>query len=98
MVVADFESLFDTWEILGSLAYCESVEDEELKDTSARVWIPVGRNGWRDPSRQRLLQQMSPPRGEFSGLVEAGFGIGSSERLATTVRRYDAFARQLGWW
>ena len=46
-VVADFEDLFDTWEILGSLAFCDTATKEQLEDGSQDIWVPVGRNGWR---------------------------------------------------
>ena len=54
-VVADFEELYDTWEILGSLAYCDTLTIDELQDESRRTWIPLGRNGWRHASRRRIL-------------------------------------------
>ena len=95
-VVADFDDLYDTWEILGALAFCDRETREMIEDDSAQVWCLVGRNGWRYPSRRRILDRLLS--GDvFGKLVAAGFGGGSAERLAKTVERYERFAAGLNW-
>ena len=94
--VADFEDLYDVWEILGSLAYCDTMSMEELQEERGRVWIPAGRNVWRQASRERILARF---RGDlFGGLVDAGFGGGSPEKLEAVVSRYEGFVRRIPWW
>ena len=83
--VADFEGLFDTWELLGALAYCDTLPMEELKDENHRVWMPAGRNAWRRRSRERVLTRVRDDA--FGRLVDAGFGGGSPEKLAAAVDR-----------
>lgn len=96
-VVADFEDLFDTWEILGSLAYCERMTMDELQGENVSTWIPVGRNGWRSQSRQRVLARILG--GDTLGeLIDAGFGGGSAEKLVAAVRKYNDAAQRMGWW
>ena len=92
-VVADFDELYDMWEILGSLAYCDTLTMQQLQIESHRVSIPAGRNAGRYPLRERVLTRI---RGEvFEGLVDAGFGGGRAEKLAAAVDRYDHDARAL---
>ena len=94
-VVADFDDLYDTWEILGSLAYCERVSMEDLKADDGEFWAPVGRNGWRG-SLDRIVRRIATGDG-LGALVSAGFGAGSRERLAASVKRYARFSRGIRW-
>ena len=96
-VVADFDDLYDTWEILGALAFCDKLPQEQLESDGGRTWIPVGRNGWRYLSRRRILDRLLKGA-VFENLVAAGFGGGSAERLAKSAQRYERFAAELNWW
>ena len=50
-IVSDFEQLYETWEIIGSLTYCERYTLEELQaaisggSMPGYAWMPVGRSG-----------------------------------------------------
>ena len=94
--VADFEGLYDTWELLGALAYCDTLPMEELKDENHPVWMPAGRNAWRQRSRERVLTRIRDDA--FGRLVDAGFGGGSPEKLAAAVDRYEGFVRGMSRW
>ena len=95
-VVADFEGLYDTWEILAALAYCEKYSADELANDRDPAYAPVGCAGWRGRSRQRVL-------GDILGtdlrrdLVEAGFGAGREESLQAAVGNYARFVAKLQW-
>ena len=94
-VVADFEELYDTWEILGSLGYCETLSMEQLEAEDGHFWAPVGRNGWRR-SLERIVRRIATGDG-LDALVSAGFGAGSPERLAASVKQYARFSSRMRW-
>ena len=93
-VIADFESLYDLWEILFALAYLEASVDDHQASSPRPPWAPVGRNTWRHHSRQRILERIST--GDLCReLVAAGFGGGQEERLTAIVNSYSDFAASL---
>ena len=95
-VHVDFESLHDIWEILVALAYLETHVGEESKNNVSACWAPVGRNGWRHPSRQRILERIA--NGDLCReLRVAGFGGGREERLTALVYSYSNFVASLRW-
>ena len=94
-VVGDFEDLYDTWEILGSLVFCETLSTEQLEAEDGAFWAPVGRNGWRR-SIDRVVRRIATGDG-LEALVSAGFGAGSPERLAASVKRYARFSSGIRW-
>ena len=91
-VVADFEGLYDTWEILAALAYCETHSADELADRSHPAYAPVGRNGWRNGGRshQRILDDLQS-RDLRRDLAAAGFGAGQEEWLPAAAGNYARF-------
>ena len=96
-VHADFEGLHDIWEILVALAYLETRVDDQFDHTANPPWAPVGRNGWRDLSRQRILERIT--RGDLCReIISAGFSGGQEEHLTATVNSYSSFVARLGWW
>ena len=95
-VVADFEHLYDTLEILGALVFCETLTTDQMDDEIGDVWLRVGRNDWRGSARGRILERVV--YGEmFRALVAAGFGGGSAERVATWVKQCGRFAWRVRW-
>ena len=92
-MIGDFEDLYDTWEILGSLAFCEALSTEQLEAEDGGFWAPVGRNGWRR-SIDRVVRRIATGDG-FEALVSAGFGAGSRERLAASVKRYARYSSRM---
>ena len=95
-VHADFEGLFDIWEILVSLAFLETRVGAQSDSKSRWPWVPVGRNGWREQSRRRILKRISD--GDLHPeLIAAGFSGGQEERLAASVISYSEFVAGLRW-
>ena len=95
-VHADFEGLFDTWEILVALAFLETRVDAQSDNNSRRPWSPVGRNGWRNQSRRHILERIS--NGDLHReLIAAGFSAGHEERLTATAISYSEFVAELRW-
>ena len=96
-VHADFEGLHDIWEILVALAYLETRVDEQSDFNANPPWSPVGRNGWRNQSRQRILERIA--RGNLRReILSAGFSGGQQEHLTATVNSYSSFVAGLRWW
>ena len=93
-VIADFEGLHDLWEILVGLA-CAEKKVSEPPDPHALpfFWVPVGRNGWRFQSRDRILKRITT--GNLGReLIAAGFGFGKQELLTEAAKRYSEFANR----
>ena len=88
--VVDFEQLYETWEILGAIAYSERFTLEHLQRClSGREYetVPVGRSGWNVQTRRRILAQFQQTDVN-KRLLEAGFANGQEEYLAAVVSNY----------
>lgn len=100
--VPDFQLLYETWEILGSLAYCECYSVEELKPKSPGsamgdfMSAPVGRSLWNDGTRNRVIRQIQSDELK-QVLLEAGFGNGESEHLEEAIRNFQRIAGYFRW-
>ena len=92
-MLADFEELYETWEILGSIIHLErhdlvtikaAVENEDRRDFE---WMPVGRSAWHSEMRNRILTRVEndPLRAE---LLSAGLAKGDEEFLRLTLANY----------
>jgi hypothetical protein len=99
-VLPDFEQLYESWEILGSLAYLEGAEIAELDAALAApspdsfVWFPIGRSGWNERVRKRLLGDLLSD-GTRSSLIKAGFGKGADDFLQKSVANYQRLAARI---
>ena len=101
-VVSNFEQLYETWEILSSLVYCECYGVEDLQPKSPEgtvrdfVWAPVGRSGLNNRTRSKIIRQIQ--NDEFKqALLGAGFGKGQSEHLEEAIGNLQRIAGNL-WW
>ena len=84
--VADFEEQFDVWEILASVTYCETDDS----------WAPLGRNGRRYVSRERVIHRVGQGGDLHVALRKAGFG--GRPGLTTCVKRYVGIVSQVRRW
>ena len=83
-VVPNLDQVYETWEVLGCLAFGEQfavTESNALhvdgKDPAPDFgWLPVGRSGWRPQSRERILKFIQEERTK-GDLLKAGFGNGN---------------------
>jgi hypothetical protein len=101
-VLPDFEGLYESWEILGSLTYLEHAEINELDAALAEVphngwiWCPVGRSGWHSEMRQRILKEFLNDATKRE-ILEAGFAKGDEQFLQKAVENYRRLARRMEW-
>ena len=92
-VITDFEELHNLWEILVALAYVETQVGAPHNPETLPFWAPVGRNGWRFRSRNRILKQIMA--GELGHeLIAAGFGRGKRESLIAAADSYSDFTNR----
>ncbi|NKM58472.1 hypothetical protein GFL21_28930 [Rhizobium anhuiense] len=98
----DFGLLFETWEILGGIAYLERTDealiDEALAQPSQRnwTWLPAGRSAWNRPTRERILQEIMETETRAE-LLKAGFAKGSDSFLEKLVTNYKRMASHMRW-
>lgn len=99
-VVADFEDLYETWEILASQnGMTSELRDELEKVTSSSslndwVWVPIGRSAWDGDRRTRIIQRLKsdPLKAQ---LLAAGFWSGDEELIELSFQNYSRLARRI---
>ena len=75
-VVPNFEKLYEMWEVLGSIVYCEhyTLEDIQVAISNGKyVRMPVGRNRWN--RRNRVIEHIQDEDLK-KGLLQAEFSKG----------------------
>lgn len=98
----DFETLFESWEILGGLADLEKVAAADLDAALAErgrdsyVWFPIGRGSWNEGVRERVLEGLLS-EGVRPSLLKAGFGKGDEAFLRKSVENYRRLAGRFRW-
>ncbi len=101
-IVSDSEELYQTWEILASLAYSErhtlvSIQVAISSPTRPDLgWVPVGRSGPDFQTRRRIIERIENSNLK-QALLEAGFGNGQPEFLSASVTNYQRIATFLLW-
>ena len=100
-MLPEFERLYEAYEVLGSLAHLERAEIAELEAELAEqprngfVWFPIGRSGWHERMRERILEDFLSD-GMKPVLLEAGFGKGDDDFLQKSVANYRRLAGRMG--
>jgi hypothetical protein len=98
----EFELLFERFEILASLAFLDSAETADIEAALTNQasrnwsWMPVGRSGWHDSVRDRLLKEIQSER-MAKDLLGAGFARGREEHLRLSVTNFLRIAGRMGW-
>ena len=99
-IVPSFDELYETWEIMGSLAYSECYELEHIqadfsnRNTLSFALMPVGRSGWDLQTRQRILERIQNNDLNLS-LLEAGFGKGQREFLEVAISHFQRIGEHM---
>ena len=100
-VLPDFEQLYESWEVLGSITYLEGAEINELDVALSAaphngfLWCPVGRSSWHSDMRDRIFEDyLSGPAKQ--ALLKAGFANGDDEFLQKAVTNYRRIADRMG--
>lgn len=98
-VAPNFEELYETWEILGSLAYCECYTLEAIRTVMSDngfVRVPVGRSGLKYKNRVLELIQGEDFK---KNLLQAGFANGQEVFFDETIANFHRVVEriQFGW-
>ena len=100
-IVPSFEQLYDTWEMMGSLTYCERYTLEGLQaamsnkgGTRGYSWMPVGRSGWNIQASDRIIRLIQNDDVKQS-LLEAGFGKGQSDFFEAAIDNFKRMADRI---
>ena len=103
-IVPNFEQLYETWEIIGSLTYCERYGLADLQaamsgsgaQNTQHIFMPIGRSGWHREIRERILDLIQ--NGDLKrDLLEAGFAKGQKEFLDATIGIFRIVAGRMEW-
>ncbi|TGG92163.1 MAG: hypothetical protein ERJ67_06740 [Aphanocapsa feldmannii 277cV] len=84
-ILADFKGIYDTWEILLALTYCEKADDEMPLEYKLDC-LRISDRAWRLQRPERICKQIRNLRRE---LITAGFADGNEERLAEIIDEYE---------
>lgn len=101
---ANFELLFERFELMGSLAAFHENDEAQLEkavEASAvrndvLAWMPVGRAGWHSAGARTLLQELED-ESRIAELLKAGFAKGSRRFLQLFTENFKLYARRMGW-
>ena len=101
-IVADFESIYERYEVLGSLTHLERNQKTEVQAGLAAetqrpgAWMPVGRTGWNERNGDRLLSQIQSEPLKTT-LLTPGFGKGHPETLDLFLPNYTRYTDRMRW-
>lgn len=95
----DYELLFERFEFLGSLAFLEHTELEDLQSILRGQdfrWMPIGRIGWHESNAEKLLREIAtvPFR---TDLINAGFGNRSEPFLELSISNFRRMSSRMRW-
>ena len=100
-LVPSFEQLYETWEMMGSLAFSECYTVEQINKSMSNhsqpgyAWVPVGRYGWHNETRRRILGFVQQDKVK-SQLVRAGFGNGHPELFDAAINNILRIVGRMG--
>ncbi len=101
-LMSDFESLFERYELLGSLAYLEKYSKDDVRETLAQnpmqgfAWMPVGRIGWHSETREKLIAEFQSERFR-APIIKSGFAHGDPEFLDLFIENFGRAASKMRW-
>lgn len=101
---ANFELLFERFELMGSLAAFHEHDEAQLETrvqaSAARnevlAWMPVGRAGWHSTGARTLLQELED-ESRIVELLKAGFAKGSRRFLQLFAENFKRNAQRMSW-
>ena len=101
-VVSSFEELYEMWEVIVSLTYCERYSLKELQkgvsqsSISGTTWMPVGRSGWNSQTRDLIIRHIQSDELK-KNLLKAGFGNGQADSLEAAIGNFMQIAGRMQW-
>lgn len=101
---ANFELLFERFELMGSLAaFHENDEAQLAKSAQAAsaqrnilAWMPIGRSSWNSSVASTLLQELED-EARIAELLSAGFAKGSKTFLQLFIKNFTLYAERFRW-
>ena len=93
-LVPKFEVLYETWEIIASITYCERYDVDHFAaksssdDLRLRSWMPIGRSQWNRTVRQVVLERIKS-KDLRQALLDAGFGMGNRDFLDGAISSFE---------
>lgn len=100
-VSAEFELVFERFEMLAALAYLEENSVEALEQAAAThhnifARMPVGRLAWHEASATLLTQELQT-EATITALLQAGFARNSQRFLELYIENFRRYAHQMSW-
>jgi hypothetical protein len=101
-VSPEFESTFERFEILASLAYLDSMEKTDIEAALAGtpprnwLWMPIGRSSWHSSMRNRLMKEIRTER-MTKALMDAGFGRRRKDHFDLALENFTRLAARIDW-
>lgn len=101
---ANFDLLFERFELMGSLAAFHENDEAQLEKSAEAAaaqrdvlaWMPVGRSGWNSSMARTLLQELED-EARITELLKAGFAKGSERFLQLFIINFNLYARRIHW-
>lgn len=101
-IIADFELMFERYELLGSLAHLERNQKSDVQAElavqarQAWTWMPVGRVGWHESNARKLLSEVDGDPMKTT-LLNAGFAKGDPEFFDFFQENLKRIAGRMRW-
>jgi SIR2-like domain len=99
----DFELLFERFEIMASLAHTTSSSSKEslarqlaVNDPSSFEYVPYGRSGWHEQTRDAILAECRRPNVRRQ-LLEGGFANGDEQFLELSLKHLSRAMSHMRW-
>lgn len=101
-VSAEFELVFERFELLAALAYLEEDSEASLEQAFTNTphglfaRMPVGRVGWHDSSANSLILELQS-EATITALLDAGFARNSRRFLELSVESFKRYVGKMSW-
>ncbi|EMX6257099.1 SIR2 family protein [Pseudomonas aeruginosa] len=101
-VSAEFELVFERFELLAAIAYLEEDSEASLEqaftDTPHGLFarMPVGRVGWHDSSANALILELQS-EATITALLDAGFARNSRRFLELSIESFKRYMSKMSW-
>lgn len=101
-IEANFELLFERFEMLGALAVFQTNDEAQLEAAAAvpqnqdLAWMPMGRAGWHQSGARALLHELQD-ESYLKLLLNAGFAGGSARMVQLFAENFRRCARRMSW-
>ena len=101
-VSAEFELVFERFELLAALVYLEEDSEASLEQAFTNTphglfaRMPVGRVGWHDSSANSLILELQS-EATITALLDAGFARNSRRFLELSIESFKRYVGKMSW-